>query len=285
VKALVTGAGGQVGEALVKLAPEGWSVNGLARAELDITDDVAVRRALEATAPDIVFNAAAYNAVDKAEDNEASAFAVNAEGVRHLAEAARAAGAQMVHISSDYVFDGKAGAPYAPGALRNPLSAYGRSKAAGEDAAGEGALVVRTSWVFAACHANFVTTMLRLMRERDELDVVADQIGAPTWASGLASTLWALALKGATGTWHHRDAGQSTWHEFADAIGEEAEALGLISRQVPLRAVTTAEFGARAPRPAFSLLDDSATRALLGDSVPHWRENLRTMLKEIKARG
>lgn len=285
MKALVTGAGGQVGEALLAAAPEGCETIGFTRAELDITDADAVRRAVAAAAPDIVFNAAAYNLVDRAEEDSARAFAVNAEGVAHLAEAAREAGARLVHISSDYVFDGKASTPYAPDARRNPLSAYGRSKAAGEDAAGAEALVVRTSWVYAAGHANFVTTMLRLMRERDELAVVADQTGAPTWATGLARTLWALALKGAQGTWHHRDAGQATWHEFAVAIGEEAKELGLIAKQIPIRAVTTAEYGAKAQRPAFSLLDDAATRAFLGDSVPDWRDNLRAMLKEEKARG
>ena len=285
MKALVTGAGGQVGEALLALAPEGWSVAGQTRAELDITDVDAVRRAVEAAAPDIVFNTAAWNAVDRAEEEEAQAFAVNAEGVGHLADAARRAGAQLVHVSSDYVFDGKASSPYLPDAPRHPLSTHGRSKAAGEDAAGADALVVRTSWVYAAGHANFVTTMLRLMRERDELVVVADQTGAPTWATGLARSLWALALKGAQGIWHHRDAGETSWHGFAVAIGEEAEAIGLIPRQVPIRAVTTAEYGARASRPAFSLLDDSATREFLGDSVPQWRENLRTMLQEVKARG
>jgi dTDP-4-dehydrorhamnose reductase len=280
VKALVVGSGGQVGEALLKTAPEGCEAAGLSRAQLDITDREAVLRAVEREAPRLLFNAAAYNAVDRAEEEEARAFAVNAQGVAHLAEAAREAGAKLIHISTDYVFDGKADAPYAPDAPRHPLSAYGRSKAAGEDAAGEGALIVRTSWVYAAGHANFVTTMLWLMRERDELRVVADQVGAPSWATGLAQTLWALALKGVDGIWHHRDAGRTTWHEFAVAIGEEAEALGLIERQIPILPVSTAEYGAKAQRPAFSLLDDSATRALLGDSPPDWRENLRAMLKE-----
>jgi dTDP-4-dehydrorhamnose reductase len=285
VKALVTGAGGQVGEALKANAPPGWSIAGLSHAQLDIADREAVLRVVEREAPRILFNAAAWNAVDRAEEDERQAFAVNAEGVAHLAEAARDVGARLVHISSDYVFDGKASTAYAPDAPRHPLSAYGRSKAAGEDAAGEEALVVRTSWVHAAGHANFVTTMLRLMRERDELVVVADQIGAPTWATGLARVLWALALEGARGIWHHRDAGQASRHEFAVAIGEDAEALGLIPKQIPIHPVTTVEFGAKASRPAFSLLDDAATRALLGDSVALWRENLREMLREERARG
>jgi dTDP-4-dehydrorhamnose reductase len=285
VRALVTGAGGQVGESLLKSAPQGWQVEGLDRARLDITDADAVRRAVDRHRPEIVFNAAAYNAVDRAESDDAAALAVNAQAVGQLADAARAVGALLVHISSDYVFDGSASAPYPPEALRNPLSAYGRSKAAGEDAAGSEALVVRSSWVHAAGHANFVTAMLRLMRERDELQVVSDEVGAPTWAYGLAQTLWALALGGARGIWHHRDAGQASRDEFALAIGEEAERLGLIDKRIAVHPVSAAAFGAPAPRPGFSVLDDSATRAFLGDSVPHWRENLKTMLIEEKARG
>jgi dTDP-4-dehydrorhamnose reductase len=288
VRILVTGAGGQVGEALLKTAPEGREVVGLTRAQLDITDRTAVLAAVYEHKPEVIFNCAAYNAVDRAESEQDRAFAVNHAAVATLAAAAEDADALFVHISSDYVFDGNADAAYRPGDPANPLSIYGRSKLLGENAAlgydtslEALALVVRTSWVHAAGHANFVTTMLRLMRERDELSVVSDQVSAPTWATGLARTLWELAEKGATGICHHRDAGQASWHEFAVAIGEEAEALGLIERQIPIHPVSTDEFGAVAPRPHFSLLDDSITRDLLGDTAPHWRKNLRTMLCEV----
>jgi dTDP-4-dehydrorhamnose reductase len=285
VKALVTGSAGQVGSALSKSAPEGSQVVGFDRDLLDITDREAVMRTVEREAPDVIFNAAAYVDVERAERDEVRAFAVNATAVGHLADATREAGALLVHLSTDYVFDGDASTSYAPDAPRNPLSAYGRSKAAGEDAAGGDALILRTSWVHAAGHANFVTAMLRKIEKGAGFAVVADQLGAPTWAKGLAETLWALAAQRACGIFHHRDAGEASWHGFALAIGEEAQALGLIERLVPIRPISTADYGGIARRPAFSLLDDSKTRALLGDTAVHWRTNLRAMLNEEKARG
>jgi dTDP-4-dehydrorhamnose reductase len=227
-----------------------------------------------------VFNAAAWNAVDRAETEEALAHAVNALGVGHLASAARENGALLAHISSDYVFDGLSSSPIPPHAPLAPLSAYGRSKASGEQAAGPDALIVRSGWLHAAGHANFVTTMLRLMRSRAGLKVVADQTGCPTWAQGLAQVLWALAQRDARGIWHHRDGGTATWHQFATAIGEEALALGLIPRLIPIEPITTAVYAAPAPRPIWSVLDDSATRAFLGDRAAGWRDTLRMMLKE-----
>jgi dTDP-4-dehydrorhamnose reductase len=183
------------------------------------------------------------------------------------------------------VFDGKNGSAYRVDDARNPQSVYGRSKAAGEDVLGGNAMVVRTSWVYAAGGANFVRTMLRLMRERDELRVVADQIGCPTLATGLARTLWGLALAGQLGVYHHRDAGVASWYDFAVAIAEEAQALGLLAKMPRITPIATADYPTPAQRPAFSVLDVSATRALLGDEMVHWRQNLRVMLEEEKALG
>ncbi|MCT2398401.1 dTDP-4-dehydrorhamnose reductase [Novosphingobium mangrovi (ex Huang et al. 2023)] len=280
MKAVVIGANGQLGRALLDSVPQGWTATGTDRGRLDLTEPEAVEAFLLDEAPDAILNAAAYTAVDRAEDEEALALAVNATAVSAMARAAAQLGCRFVHVSTDFVFDGGSSRAYGPGAATAPLSAYGRTKLAGEQAAGPDAAIVRTSWVYSAGSHNFVRTMLRVMRERDEVRVVADQIGAPTWAPGLAATIWALLGHGAKGLFHHRDAGVASWYDFAVAIQEEALAIGLLDREVPVRPVTTADYPTRAVRPAFSLLDDSATRALLGDQPPHWRVNLRTMLKE-----
>jgi len=257
----------------------------LERSGLDLTDELAIRRTLLSELPNIVVNAAAYTAVDRAEDEEGLAFAINANAVGIIAAALAEIGGKFIHISTDYVFDGRQARAYRPEDQRNPLSVYGRSKAAGEDAAGPDATIVRSSWVYSAGGANFVRTMLRLMRESSELRVVADQIGAPTWAPGLARAIWALAETGQTGIFHHRDAGVASWFDFAVAIGEEACALDLVERVPTIVPIETKDYPTPAVRPAFSLLNDTATRALLGDRTPHWRENLRSMLKEEKALG
>lgn len=284
MKALVTGVNGQLGKALLATRPEGWTCVALDRATLDLSDADAIARLVDAEQPDLVLNAAAYTAVDRAESEPDLAHAINAGAPAAFARALGGAG-RLVQVSTDFVFDGTSGRGYQPGDPRNPQSVYGASKAAGEDAAGDAAIIVRTSWVYAAGGANFVRTMLRLMRERDELRVVADQIGSPTWASGLAQTLWGLAAKDATGIWHHRDAGVASWYDFAVAIAEEARALGLLARIPAILPIATADYPTPAQRPSFSVLDVSATRAMLDDGSVHWRSNLKTMLEEEKALG
>lgn len=281
MKVLVTGAKGQLGRALAARVPAGIDCLALDRGGCDLADPAAIRTALATHKPDAVINAGAYTAVDRAESEAELARAVNATAVGVLA----AYGAPLVQVSTDFVFGGSQSTPYRPEDARDPLGVYGASKAAGEDGAGDDACVVRTSWVYAAGGGNFVRTMLRLMRECDEVRVVADQIGAPTWASGLADTLWALLGKGARGMFHHRDAGAASWYDFAVAIQEEALVLGLLSRAVPVIPIATADYPTPARRPAYSLLDDSGTRALLGDRPPHWRVNLRKMLHEEKSLG
>lgn len=285
MKVVITGAGGQLGRALVTAAPADAQVAALSRIECDLSEPDAITAAVTAHRPDLLINAAAYTAVDRAEAEVDLAMRVNGEAVMVMREALARYGGRFVQISTDFVFDGNASRAYAPDARRNPLSTYGLSKSAGEDAAGEDALIVRTSWVYAAGGGNFVRTMLRLMRERDSLNVVHDQIAAPTLASGLAATIWALAGQGATGIFHHRDAGVASWYDFAVAIQEEALALGMLTRAIPIRPIPSSAYPVPARRPAFSLLDDSATRALLGDATPHWRVNLRTMLKEEQTLG
>ena len=285
MKVLITGAAGQLGRALLASAPDDAVIEAIDRAELDMADAAAVQAHVIAAKPALVFNAAAYTAVDKAESDEAVAEAINAGAVRAIVAALAQTGGKLVHVSTDFVFDGSTGRACRPDDERNPLSAYGRTKAAGEDALRSTDLLVRTAWVYTAGGANFVRTMLRLMREKDELRVVADQIGAPTWAPGLARVLWDLAARGAEGTWHHSDAGVASWYDFAVAIQEEALALGMLDRAVPVIPIPTASYPTPARRPAFSLLDCSETRALLGDGHVHWRAQLRRMLEEEKALG
>ncbi|MBA4748278.1 MAG: dTDP-4-dehydrorhamnose reductase [Sphingopyxis sp.] len=285
MKAMVTGANGQLGAALVAAAPANIEVAAVTRAECDLADPASIAASVAAYCPDVLINAAAYTAVDRAESEVDLAMRVNGEAVLVMRNALAEHGGRLVQVSTDFVFDGTSNRAYTPEARRNPLSTYGLSKAAGEDAAGPDALIVRTSWVYAAGGGNFVRTMLRLMRERDALNVVQDQIGAPTLASGLAETIWALVATEATGIYHHRDAGVASWYDFAVAIHEEALALGMLTRAIPIRPIPSSAYPVPARRPAFSLLDDSATRALLGDAPPHWRKNLRKMLKEEQTLG
>jgi dTDP-4-dehydrorhamnose reductase len=280
---LVTGAAGQLGRALVAAAPDLCECIAVDRSELDLADAAAIRRTVARYSPDVVINAAAYTAVDRAESEEPLARAINANAVGTLAEALEEAGGRLVHVSTDYVFDGNSSQPYRPEDTRNPQSAYGRSKAAGEDAAGPDAAIVRTAWVYDAGGANFVSTMLRLMRERDEVRVVADQIGAPTWTAGLAQALWRLALREASGVFHYSDAGVASWYDFAVAVQEEALARGLLDRSVPVVPIRTTDYPTPARRPAFSLLDSNAMRAELDLPPVHWRTNLRAALDQLAA--
>lgn len=284
-KALVTGAGGQLGKALMTTRPEGWQCVALDRATLDLTDVDAISRTVDAHQPDVVLNAAAYTAVDRAESEPELAHAINAAAPAAFANALAGSEARLVQVSTDFVFDGRSGGGYRPQDIRNPQSVYGISKAAGEDEAGSDSIVVRTSWVHAAGGANFVRTILRLMRERASVNVVADQISSPTWATGLAQTLWSLAGRGQPGIYHHRDAGVASWYDFAVAIAEEALPRGLIARMPAIVPIATADYPTAAKRPPFSVLDVSATRALLRDPHVHWRANLKYMLSEEKYLG
>jgi dTDP-4-dehydrorhamnose reductase len=281
MRALVIGAGGQVGRALIASASAGTDVTGLTSAELDVTDAHSVARIIRAIEPDVILNAAAYTAVDEAEAHPERALAANGSAVGYLAAAAQDARAILIHISTDFVFDGRRGSPYRTDELAAPLSAYGRSKLAGERLAGKDALVVRTGWIYSAEGRNFVLTMLRLMRERDELRVVADQIGTPTWAASLADALWRLAALGARGTLDFSDSGVASWDDFAVAIEEEAHAVGLLERPVRLIPFATGDYPTPALRPAYSVLDKSEAVSLLGEAPPHWRVNLRRMLGDL----
>jgi dTDP-4-dehydrorhamnose reductase len=286
VRVLVLGGGGQVATAVVGAAPAQHEVVAKTRAQLDIGDELAVKRALSETGAEWIVNAAAYTAVDLAEDQPAQAIAVNDTAVGVLAAAASEAGCRLLHLSTDFVFDGKSNRAYLPADQTNPLSVYGMSKLGGErqvlNGAGAG-IVLRTAWVYAAAGRNFVLTMLRLMREKEQVSVVCDQIGTPTWAAGIAAAIWGLIEAGAPrGVYHWTDLGVASWYDFAVAIQDEALARGLLSRAVPITPIPSAAYPTRARRPAFSVLDTGSTRALIKVPARHWRHNLRTMLDDIR---
>jgi dTDP-4-dehydrorhamnose reductase len=286
-KVLVVGAGGQLGQELQRTSGPGVECLPMTRAQLDIADVVAVSESLRAVAPQLVINAAAYTAVDNAEAETDAARRGNVDGPLALAQACAQQGVRLIHISTDFVFDGTASQPYKPDAATAPLGEYGRSKRAGELAVQSvlpQALILRTGWVYSRYGSNFVKTMLRLMSERDDLAVVADQVGTPTWAHGLAEAVWASAARPQlSGIYHWSDAGVCSWYDFAVAICEEALALGLLARTVNIRPIAAIEYPTPACRPAYSVLDKSDSWRDFALAGVHWRQQLRAMLEDYKA--
>jgi dTDP-4-dehydrorhamnose reductase len=285
MKVLITGSGGQLGSCLIATAPKNITIVSLPKSDFDITDPASVETVIASEKPDILFNAAAYTAVDKAETDIYCARLVNATAVGHLAVTCRKYAVCLVHISTDFVFNGQTSHAYLPSDTPHPLNIYGQTKWEGEQAAGSDALIVRTSWVYAPTGHNFVRTMLRLMAEHDQVQVIADQIGTPTYAPGLAQALWTLAKQGASTIYHYTDSGVASWYDFAVAIQEEALELGLLPRAVPVVPINSNNYPAIAQRPAFSVLDKTLTWNALGGIAPHWRVNLRTMLNKVKLNG
>ena len=281
---LITGGSGQVGHCL-KAQLEGCAELSVPDSSaLNIVDRRSVRQAVETFRPDYIINAAAYTAVDKAESDAERAFAVNRDGARHLAEAAEAAGAAMLHISTDYVFDGARGAPYDEAAQTAPQNIYGASKLAGEQAvlaACRRAVVMRTSWVFGAHGQNFVKTMLRLGRERDSLGIVADQYGAPTAAADIAAALITIVrrhtpeqLAERAGIYHYCGSPYASWFEFAETIFAEAAAQGVLAKIPAVKPIATADYPTPAKRPADSRLDCGKIRTVFGIGPCDWHSAL-----------
>lgn len=290
MKVLVVGARGQLGRELQQTCPPGTEIIASGRDQLDIRKSETVLSYITEHAPDVVVNAAAYTAVDGAESKPDLAVEVNAEAPGYIAKAAQHIGARLIQVSTDFVFDGGATAPYGPRQEPRPLGAYGHSKLAGERRVQEilpvSSVVLRTAWVYSRFGNNFVKTMLKLMGERDSLRVVDDQIGAPTWARGLAQTIWAFLPRAeAHGVYHWTDAGQCSWHEFALAIQTRALAIGLLDRAIPIEAIPTSEYPTPATRPAFSVLDCSSTEALLGIERDAWKDQLDAMLQDVDTHG
>lgn len=288
MKALIVGAAGQLGRALLRNVPAGIEAVGLDRAQLDITRQDAVAEAIGSHEPAVVINASAHTAVDLAESEPQKAYAINADAVGHLAGTCASRRIRFVHVSTDFVFDGTSGRPYRPDDATHPLGVYGASKLAGEQKiaahAGLDWTVVRTAWVYASTGRNFVLTMLRLFKERPVVRVVADQIGSPTSASSLSECVWRAAASGKLqGLAHFTDAGVASWYDFAVAIYEEARQLGLVTNAVDVQPIQTKDYPTPARRPSYSVLDVTATTAALGLTPVHWRTNLRQVLRELRA--
>ncbi len=293
MKLLLLGGNGQVGRELRRsLAPLGeLQVATREGAGTDLVADFeradAVAELVRRNAPDVVVNAAAYTAVDRAENESAAAFRINAEAPAAIAHACATAGVLLLHYSTDYVFDGQATRPYREDDATAPLGVYGASKLAGEQhirASGARHAIVRTAWVYAAHSANFLRTMLRLAAERDELRVVADQVGAPTPAAWIADATATMLHRGIehSGTWHLTQAGETSWHGFASAIMDEAHALGLLARKPAVLPLTTADYPTPARRPAYSVLDTTRMRGDFGIVPPDWRDGLQRTLREVQ---
>ncbi len=283
---MITGAAGQLGYELQRTAPAGTPLLVVDIAELDLTRAADVDAFIDAHRPSVIINGAAFTAVDKAEEQPELACAVNVCAAETLAAAARRCDARMIQVSTDYVFGGATGRPWQPNDVTAPASVYGVTKRDGERAVlsclGENALVIRTAWLYSTHGSNFVKTMLRLMQEREEVRVVADQVGTPTWARSLAHTIWAAVNRPAvSGILHWTDAGVASWYDFAVAIQEEAVARRLLSRAVPVLAIPSSSYPTPARRPSYSVLDTSETTRLLATTPVHWRINLRHMLDEL----
>lgn len=294
MKLLLLGGNGQVGRELRRALPALGHVvvatragaEGELAADFDAPDSVGelVRR----IAPDVVVNAVAHTAVDRAESEPDAAFRVNALAPAAIAQACAATGALLLHYSTDYVFDGSASRPYREDDVTAPLGVYGASKLAGEEAvraSGARHAILRTAWVYAAHGKNFLHTMLRLASERDELRVVADQIGAPTPAAWIADASARIVAHGvpASGTWHLVAAGETSWHGFAEAIIDEALAAGLLARRPRVLPITTADYPTPARRPAYFVLDTTRLRRDFGIAAPEWRDGLHAVIEGLAA--
>jgi dTDP-4-dehydrorhamnose reductase len=286
MRVMVTGARGQVGRAVIDAALPSMQIIAVGHGELDIGDAQAVDRFVGDTRPDVIVNAAAYTAVDRAETEAEQARRANATGPANLARAAAATAARLIHLSTDFVFDGKTTAPYRPDDPANPLNVYGTTKRAGEIAVREilpaRSVVLRTAWVYDATGRNFLLTMLRLMRERGTVRVVADQFGTPTASHSLALAIWVTIAKSSVAGIHHwTDSGVASWYDFAVAIAEESALAGKLSAAAEVIPISSSEYPMPAKRPGFSVLDKAATTAALGMTPPHWRKSLRKVIGEI----
>lgn len=277
MKIAVTGANGLLGRHVgAVIEARDHTLAALGRAELDVTDPTQCAFRIQDTAPDWVVHCAAFTAVDAAETEEDTAVKVNRDGTANVAQAAAACGARFLYVSTDYVFDGTSGEPYAPDHAVSPISVYGRTKRLGEEVAleefGTEVLIVRIGWLYGAGGRNFVDVMRRVGADGREVRVVADQVGRPSWASDVADAMIDLIELDAAGIFHVANAGTASWLDFAREI------FRLEGMSVPLTGVSTSEWGAAAPRPAFSALSLAETEAVLNRAMPHWKDALARYL-------
>lgn len=314
MKILITGATGQLGQDVAALfTAAGARPACLGRKDLDITDKEALFSVIRETAPEVIINTAAYTKVDLAEKESEKAFAVNCDGAANLAAASKQVGATLIHISTDFVFDGTQSSPYKESDKTNPLGLYGKSKLAGEEAIRECCgkhIIIRTSWLYGVHGANFVKTILRLATEREVISVVCDQVGSPTWSKGLAEVIRQItprlttkdaqapaikttrpsdegagAKKTPFGVYHYSDEGVASWYDLALAVVEEARALGVELKCRTVLPIATSGYPTPAVRPAYSVLNKEKIKEEFSLTIPHWRDSLREMLAELSQEG
>ena len=286
-KVLLIGAKGQVGQELQVTLPFLGEVISIGREELDLTNSEKIGQLIREIHPDYLVNAAAYTAVDKAETEPDLAYSINATAPKIMAESAEKIQAKFLHISTDYVFDGRKNTPYLETDLTNPLGVYGQSKLRGEEeikTVNSQAIILRTAWVYGSYgKSNFVKTMLRLGKEREELKVVVDQVGSPTWAKDIATAITHLLINADNppGIYNFTNSGVASWFDLTKAIFEEAKISGIplkIQRVIP---ITTAEYPTPAVRPAYSVLSSQKISQQLGYIPPYWRDSLKAMLNQL----
>jgi len=285
-KVLITGADGQLGYELQQSVPSHYDLIITDKDILDITNENAVNGFVAENHIDVIINAAAYTAVDKAEEETELAIAINTTGAANLARATKENNCKLVQVSTDFVFDGKNCSPYLVSEETNPEGYYGKTKQDGDNHVlqilGDDALIIRTSWLYSAHGNNFVKTMLRFMAEREELGIISDQVGTPTWANSLANAIWKAIELNTTGIHHWSDAGVASWYDFAYAIMEEGVASGFLEKTIKLNPITTADYPTPASRPCYSVMDKTTTWEALDMQSEHWRVALRKMLIELK---
>lgn len=291
MRVLITGAHGQVGQELMHSAPASWQISGFGSKVLDISDEQQVLDTVQQLQPQLIFNAAAYTAVDKAESDQDRAYAVNQLGAHNLARAAQSIDCLLLHISTDYVFDGKHNQPYTEYETPAPNSVYGDSKWQGEKAITaicSKYIILRTSWVFGLHGNNFVKTMLRLGQQHDVLSIVSDQVGGPTSARSIAQALWQVARQYQSsgdcpwGTYHFSGSSTCSWHDFACEIFTQATTLGLIAKTPKLNPIKTCDYPTPAQRPAYSVLDNTKISQQFNIAQSDWKSELNFVLRQLK---
>lgn len=282
---LIIGKSGQLASELVAEKPENIELLCLGREEVDITSIESLNKSITEFQPDIIINASAYTAVDKAESEEKAAYAINQYAVQNIAKLAKKHKARLLHVSTDFVFDGEHSKAYQVDDNTNPCSVYGASKLAGEQEISqyypENSAVIRTSWLYSSFGNNFVKTMIRLMREKSELGVVNDQIGCPTSANSLAKFLWKLSiLENINSIYHWSDYGVASWYDFAVAIQTIAYENKLLSTKIPIKPIPASSYPTPAVRPSFSLLNSNQSHLI--EPSEHWTSKLKHCIKKLK---
>ena len=285
MKILIIGSNGQLGWELQRTVPQNVDMAALDYPDIDITDEKNLQSVMDEHLPDWIINCAAYTDVDGAEKEADAARAVNCDGAKNIAAQALRINARMVHISTDFIFNGNRSRPYQPLDKPDPKSVYGQTKLDGEKSVEsilkQDRLIVRTAWLYSSHGNNFVKTMIRLMDEKEELTIIDDQIGSPTWANGLALTVWAAIHQNLKGIFHWTDAGVASWYDFAVAIQEEAIRAGLLKKTIPILPIPTRKYPTPAKRPPYSVLDKKDILDALGLEAVHWRSRLKQMIQEL----